>query len=98
MAILSGDIKLDLIGLLVAIIAVVYVYYKWAFQYWSRKGIPYVKGTIPYGSFVSPYKRTIGNQYADFYNYAKEKGKSDCNYWILTSQIEFTVKSIFYQL
>lgn len=76
MAILTGDIKLDLIGLFVSLVVVLFAYFKWSFQYWKRRNIPYLPGTIPFGSIIPPYKKVLGHQFAEMYNDAKIKGIS----------------------
>lgn len=76
MAIFTGDIMLDLLGLVVSLVVVVYAYFKWSFQYWKRKNIPYLEGSIPYGSVASPSKRLLAEEFDDFYNIGKSKGDS----------------------
>jgi cytochrome P450 family 6 len=47
----------DLIGISIAILAVVLVYYKWTYQYWRRRNLPYLEPRIPFGNNDSPFRQ-----------------------------------------
>ncbi|XP_018577090.1 probable cytochrome P450 6a14 isoform X2 [Anoplophora glabripennis] len=76
MAFYSGSLLLDLLGLLIAVIAVGYAYFSWSYQYWKKKNIPYLEPVAPWGNFQSPFStnKSFGEQMVDFYRQAKPKG------------------------
>jgi cytochrome P450 family 6 len=54
---ISESLCSDLIGISVAILAVVLVYYKWTYQYWRRRNLPYLEPRIPFGNNDSPFRQ-----------------------------------------
>ncbi|KAJ8944239.1 hypothetical protein NQ314_009516 [Rhamnusium bicolor] len=76
MALFTESLLLDLLGIVTALVAVVYAYCKWAYQYWQRRGIPYLEPLIPLGTFQNPLKRTvsIGDDVTRMYRAIKSKG------------------------
>lgn len=54
---------------------VIYGYFKWVFQYWERKGIPYIKPSIPFGNIDNPLNRSrnTGMTMRDVYNQLKAR-------------------------
>ncbi|XP_063930105.1 probable cytochrome P450 6a23 [Zophobas morio] len=68
------------VGYAIAILAVavtaLIAYFKWTYQYWERKKVPYFKPTIPYGNGSSPLRRkeNSGIRIARLYAEMKAKG------------------------
>ncbi|KAJ8932740.1 hypothetical protein NQ314_014437 [Rhamnusium bicolor] len=52
MAFSTGSFLLDLFGIVTALIAVGFVYFKWSYQYWKRRNLPYLEPSIPFGSHL----------------------------------------------
>lgn len=61
------------IYLLIAVATLIYVYLKWTFSYWDRKGFPSAGASIPFGVLeaVSKGKRSFGMAINDLYNSTK---------------------------
>lgn len=43
--------------LILASAAIIYIYFKWSFTYWKRKGVPYLEAKFPLGNIESPFRR-----------------------------------------
>ncbi|KAJ8935460.1 hypothetical protein NQ318_021706 [Aromia moschata] len=73
------------VGVLITVIAVGYTYLKWNYQYWKRKGVPYLEPTIPFGNLENGFKRTMhmGDRIAQIYQEAKRNGWKHCGIYIL---------------
>lgn len=56
------------------ILTVVYVYAKYMFSYWKRRGVPYLKPSIPFGNFDQLFmqKKNIGDLTKELYRKTKE--------------------------
>lgn len=64
------------ISSLAVIIFIIYIYFKWSFQYWKRKGVPFLMPRIPFGNVENTFsgKRAPGVVAKDNYNELKRKG------------------------
>ncbi|XP_016978460.1 probable cytochrome P450 6d5 [Drosophila rhopaloa] len=62
------------IVLLIGAITLLYVYLKWTFSYWDRKGFPSIGRSIPFGALeaVTKGKRSFGLAIHDLYKTTKE--------------------------
>ncbi|XP_017026619.1 probable cytochrome P450 6d5 [Drosophila kikkawai] len=62
------------IVLLIGAVTLLYVYLKWTFSYWDRKGFPSTGVSIPFGALdsVRRGKRSFGMAIYDMYNSTKE--------------------------
>lgn len=51
------------IDAVLVVVSVVYVYFRWSFGHWKRRGLPYLEPSFPFGTMDDPFrrKRTIGN-------------------------------------
>nr|WCC58068.1 cytochrome P450 [Pharsalia antennata] len=80
MAISSGSLILDVLGVITALLAVIYAYFKWSFQYWSKKNVPFLEPSFPFGSFPNPFNsnRSISEIIRDMYDTARAKGWKLC--------------------
>ncbi|KAH8278878.1 hypothetical protein KR018_010688 [Drosophila ironensis] len=60
--------------LLLSAVTLLYVYIKWTFSYWDRKGFPSTAVSIPFGALkpVTNGKRSFGMAIYDVYNSTKE--------------------------
>ncbi|KAF2902943.1 hypothetical protein ILUMI_03243 [Ignelater luminosus] len=76
MAIISDCFCKDILTILIAFTVCIYGYFKWAYQYWKRRGIPNLEPTIPFGTFANPIlnPKPISDQTMEQYNMAKAKG------------------------
>lgn len=76
MAIFTGNILLDLFGVIIALFAVVYAFFQWNYQTWERKKIPYYKPSFPYGNLPSQGKQKSDSEIIfSVVEKAKEQGK-----------------------
>ncbi|KAH8344192.1 hypothetical protein KR084_007750 [Drosophila pseudotakahashii] len=62
------------IYLLIGVVTLLYVYLKWTFSYWDRKGFPSTAKSIPFGAMesVAKGKRSFGLAIYDIYKSTKE--------------------------
>jgi len=62
-------------GLVVCVLAAVYVYFKKSFTYWKKRNVPYVEPTFPAGNFADALflRKTIGQVHQS--SYRKLEGK-----------------------
>lgn len=72
MSIFTESLLVDLVGIVIAIIAVLYAYIEWNYQTWKRKNIPYIKPKL---SFSIKQEVPIGDVVANIVNQAKERGE-----------------------
>lgn len=66
-----NDFLFQLLQFVLPPLLLVYVYYKWSFQYWERKNVPYLEPKPFVGNIVD----LIGDEVTGFYNIVKPKGK-----------------------
>ncbi|XP_063930107.1 probable cytochrome P450 6a14 [Zophobas morio] len=64
------------IGCTIIAITLVFAYFKWTYQYWSRKNVPQLPPVIPFGSIPSPFnnKEHISLTMKRYYDEMKTKG------------------------
>lgn len=54
----TGNLLLDVAGVLIATFVIVYTYFKWSYKYWERRGVlTPVKPSFPLGNFTSPLNK-----------------------------------------
>ncbi|XP_018576919.1 probable cytochrome P450 6a14 isoform X2 [Anoplophora glabripennis] len=82
---------LNALGVVAALLAVVYAYFKWTYQYWKSKNVPHVEPTIPFGNTGNPFTQPRGQNIANMYHMAKEKGWKYCGLYTLLSPIFLVV-------
>nr|XP_023029787.1 probable cytochrome P450 6a23 [Leptinotarsa decemlineata] len=89
MVFFTDNLLLDLFGVLVALSAVLFVYIKRSFQYWDRKGVPYLPPNIPWGNLQPPHSRDIpeGDDVANIYYKAKAKGWKYIGIYVMTGSV-----------
>lgn len=65
----------NIFGVLIALLAILVAYYKWTYQYWRRKNVPYLEPTIPFGTinFLSQ-KENSGIRMKHIYDEMKSRG------------------------
>ncbi|KAJ8913633.1 hypothetical protein NQ315_007350 [Exocentrus adspersus] len=59
MALYFGSAILDLLAVLTTLLAAVYAYMIWTFQYWKRRNVPHFDPVIPWGNMENPMNRTL---------------------------------------
>ncbi|XP_063930135.1 cytochrome P450 6a2-like isoform X2 [Zophobas morio] len=66
----------NIVGIGIALMTIIIVYYKWRYQYWKRKNMPYLEPSIPYGNSASPLRRKEHSaiRLKRNYDYMKSKG------------------------
>lgn len=65
-----------LVCILSTTVLAVYLYTKWSFTYWKRRGVYYLEPEFPYGNAKSFVKGTqfFGDNFSDIYKVFKSKG------------------------
>ncbi|KAF2897406.1 hypothetical protein ILUMI_08770 [Ignelater luminosus] len=83
MAILTGNIYIDILAIAVSIFAVIVSLFKWWFGYWERQGVYTPKPTIPFGNAKDLlFQRvTTGVEYKNVYDDIKRKGNKFGGYY-----------------
>lgn len=81
------------IGYLIAVVVIICTYFKWSFQYWERKGVPFIQPTIPFGSNDNPFwrRRNLGTIIKDIYNELKTRGVKFGGAYMITRPVLVTV-------
>ncbi|XP_044261647.1 probable cytochrome P450 6a23 [Tribolium madens] len=76
----------DLVGVSVAFLTILFAYFKWRYQYWGRKNVPFLPPTIPFGnSNIFRRKENGAVRFKKFYDEMKSQGwKHGGLYTILT--------------
>ncbi|KAJ8944237.1 hypothetical protein NQ314_009514 [Rhamnusium bicolor] len=76
MAIVTGVMLIDILGIFAALFAIVYTSYKWRYRYWEKRNVPTFEPSIPFGNLKNPSTATEnkGSQIAKLYKQAKSKG------------------------
>ena len=71
-----GYILGNTIYLLVTLLIAIFAYYKWIYQYWQKRNLPFLEPSIPYGNTTNPRNRKehISLQLKHFYDEMKAKG------------------------
>jgi len=56
-------------GLVVCVLAAVYVYFKKSFTYWKKRNVPYVEPIFPFGNFADAFflRKTLGQVHQNSY-------------------------------
>ncbi|KAJ3618423.1 hypothetical protein MTP99_006420 [Tenebrio molitor] len=69
---LSGN----LISVVVALLVVTVAYWKWKYQYWKRRNVPYLEPRIPFGNMekVIRGKKFFGIEFKNIYKEMKSRG------------------------
>nr|WCC58080.1 cytochrome P450 [Pharsalia antennata] len=80
MTIITGNILLDVLGVITALLAVILAYFKWTYTYWERKNAPYLEPSIPFGNFSNPLKtkESLSDTMKRLYDTARSKGYKFC--------------------
>nr|AGJ51944.1 cytochrome P450 CYP6BQ21 [Dastarcus helophoroides] len=75
MALITESFLFNLLGILIALLAVAITFFKWRYNYWTRKGVPQMSPKIPFGNIgeALSQRKTLGEVGTDMYNWAKAK-------------------------
>ncbi|XP_018571700.1 probable cytochrome P450 6a20 [Anoplophora glabripennis] len=67
---------IDIATLLAAFFVGIYLFVKWRYKYWQRKGVPYIEPELYYGNVRKMIKREIsfGEQFKEIYDELKSRG------------------------
>lgn len=86
MHIFTTNLLFDVVGFTIAVCVIIYTYFKWSFQYWERKGVPYIQPKIPFGNVdnILTRKRNFGTITKDLYDVFKAKGVKFSGFYTLT--------------
>jgi cytochrome P450 family 6 len=72
---ISASLCGTLVAIIVAILTAVVAYFKWTYQYWHRRNVPYLEPRIPYGnSDLLKRKENSGVRVKRHYDTMKAKG------------------------
>ncbi|CAH1236177.1 unnamed protein product [Diabrotica balteata] len=76
MSIVTGVMVYDVIGVIIGLVTLAWLYSKWALQYWKNKGVPYFEPAVFWGNLRPPHRReqSIGDEVAELYQKARDKG------------------------
>lgn len=87
MEIFTGFVLVDIFGIIVAILTVIYAYFQWIYQTWKRKNVPYLQPKFPFGNRKPIFKaESIGEDVFNIVKQAQQKGKQmfeNLQSWIL---------------
>lgn len=80
---------INTIGFFIAFAIIIWTYFKWSFQYWERKDVPFLPPTIPFGNGDGPIwrKRNAGTITRDIYNGLKSKGARFGGFYVVTRPV-----------
>lgn len=75
----------DFIAILAVLITTVYLYFKYTYTYWSRRGVPFVKPIVPFGNIKDNIllKKSNGECIKDIYVQLKRTGAKYGGIYIL---------------
>ncbi|GLV36671.1 Cytochrome P450 6a20 [Carabus blaptoides fortunei] len=75
----------DLIAILVVLITTVYLYFKYTYTYWSKRGVPTIKPIVPFGNIKDNtlLKTSFGESIRDIYVQLKKTGAKYGGIYIL---------------
>lgn len=87
----------SVLPVIVSLIAIIAVYFKWSFQYWKRKNIPFLKPLVPWGNVPSPFDKNTSDadNMRQLYNDMKSKKLKYCGVYVVTKPA-FLVKDLEY--
>lgn len=90
---LVAAIVINLFSIVVSVVVVIITYIKWRHQYWSRRRIPFLVPSIPFGNLQNPAKKrySIGFHIKNLYDEAKRKGLKHCGLYFFASPIYLVV-------
>ncbi|CAH0555972.1 unnamed protein product [Brassicogethes aeneus] len=90
----SGSFLVDAVGVVVALLAILYTSFKWSFGYWKRKNFPYMEPSIPFGNLENallPKKVPLFENTQNWYNYGKERKLKHFGLFFATSPVYFVL-------
>ncbi|KAK4878167.1 hypothetical protein RN001_010673 [Aquatica leii] len=76
MVLLKENAWVNVVAIFVIVVVGVVTYFKWAYKFWQRLGVPYLEPTIPFGNVqqVVLVQTSRGEVLAEQYKTAKAKG------------------------
>nr|WCC58077.1 cytochrome P450 [Pharsalia antennata] len=77
----------NILSVVVALLAVVFVWFKWRYQYWKRKNVPYIEPTIPFGNLGNRLTDATSDKLVEIYKTAKDRGWKYCGLYIFLTPI-----------
>ncbi|RZB40990.1 p450 domain containing protein [Asbolus verrucosus] len=90
---ISVSLISEVIGVVVALLVSIICYYKWTYQYWRRKNLPYLEPQIPFGNLTESVRRkeNFGITIRHFYDEMKAKGWKHGGVYFLLSPTYFVL-------
>ncbi|KAJ8913650.1 hypothetical protein NQ315_007367 [Exocentrus adspersus] len=91
---ITSSFLTNVVAVLVTTIAIVYAFFIWSFQYWKRKGVPYLEPkSIPFGNVPNPLtsKMSFGENARQLYQEAKTRGLKHCGIFIMSKPTWFVL-------
>lgn len=90
MSILTGNLLIDIVGLVVALFSVLYAHFHRAYQIWKRKNVPYFQPTFPNGNRQPIWKDVnLAEDVFDTVQKAKQQGERYNLFITITRYISF---------
>jgi cytochrome P450 family 6 len=88
-----ASVSADLIGVVVTLVAITIGYYKWIYQYWQRKNLPFLEPSIPYGNLINPLrcKDTLGVTMRHIYDEMKKRNWKHGGIFFVMSSVYFPI-------
>lgn len=93
MVIFTGNALVDLLGVITALLLVIFAYFKWTYTYWERKNVPYLEPSIPFGNFSNPLniKESFSDTIRRIYETSRSKGWKFCGVYEVARPSGFIV-------
>ena len=90
---ITSSITTDLIALFVTLAVLFISYWKWTYQYWQRRNVPYVQPQIPFGNLTNSIK---GKEHTSvtlkkIYDEMKRKGSKHAGIYMFNKCIYFPI-------
>lgn len=79
----------NILTILVLLPVIVYLYFKWSFNFWKKHNFPYLEPKFPFGNMENPLKRTqhVSKKFTDIYKEAKSRGLKHIGVYSLSNPI-----------
>ncbi|KAJ3651673.1 hypothetical protein Zmor_017697 [Zophobas morio] len=90
---ITNSITTDLIGLFVTLAVVFVSYWKWTYQYWQKRNVPYVQPQIPFGNLNNSFrgKEHMGVSLKNIYDKMKQEGSKHAGIYMFNKCIYFPI-------
>lgn len=89
MTVLTGDLFKDILAIFVALVVIIYVFFKRRFTYWANKGVECLTPIIPFGNVKNLIlnRSPFGEQFKESYQGFKSKGLPCFGFYLLSTPV-----------